>query len=116
MAAEKEKLQQMVRNTAARMEAMHEYARQAQADVSDRIRRNFQDQQAAKAASHDKFMDYVNDLQKVQNPATGQTVKVPAGYSHVYESSNGGLIVTNDPAYVPPATPNTSWTQLQAAK
>ncbi|HET6252217.1 MAG TPA: hypothetical protein VFE47_31315 [Tepidisphaeraceae bacterium] len=112
---QKEKLQAMIRNTAARMDAMHEYARQAQTEVSDRIRNNFQQQQATKAAAHDTFMDYVNDLQKVQNPSTGQAMKVPAGYKHAYEGTNGSVIVTNDPT-APPATPNNSWTELQSAK
>ena len=114
--AEKDKLQRMIDDTAARMDALHAYARRAGAEVSQRIRDNFERQQKVKADQHDRFMDYVNDVQAYRNPNDGSTLKLPAGYRYAYVSNNGGVIYTNEAGYQPPADPKTSWQQLEPVK
>jgi len=92
-----------------RMEMLREEARQASAQVSERIRTNFAEQQAAKAQSQRQFMHYVNDTAAFKDPNSGATVTLDAGYKYQYMSSNGDVLQTNDPAVQPPVDPATSW-------
>lgn len=92
-----------------RMQILRDEARQASQDVSDRIRTNFAQQQAAKAQGQRQFMHYVTDTAGYKNPNDGSTVTLDAGYKYQYMSNNGDVVETNDPTFQPPVDPKTNW-------
>ena len=90
---------------------MHDAAMQQSKIVSDSIRQNFANQQAAKADSQERFMHYVNDTNKYRDPHDGSMITLPSN-KYVYEDNHGDIIGTDDPTYHPPVDPGTSWQQM----
>ncbi len=112
----KAKTDQMIRDSSAHLQVMNDMARQTSAEVSDRIRNNFAEQQKGKAQAHEQFMHYVDNTSSYSNPNDGSRVTLPGNYKYQYVNNRNEIIQTNDPAYQPPADPNTSWQPMQQAK
>lgn len=112
IAAEAKMLQDQRDSINERQQQMHEAAMQESKDISERIRRNFANQQAAKADSQERFMHYITDTNKYKDPNDGSMVTLP-NYKYQYEGNHGDIIGTNDPTYRPPTDPATSWTPME---
>ncbi len=94
-----------------RQQIMHDAAVQQSNDVSDEIKQNFANQQAAKADGQERFMHYINDTNKYKDANDGSMITLPSN-KYLYEDNHGDFIGTDDPTYHPPIDPSTSWQQM----
>jgi hypothetical protein len=112
IAAEGKMLQDQRDAINERQRIMHDAAVQQSNDVSDRIQKNFANQQAAKADGQERFMHYITDTGKYKDPNDGSMITLP-NTQYQYENNHGDIIGTNDPTYRPPIDPSTSWQQME---
>jgi hypothetical protein len=90
---------------------MHDAAVQESNNVSESIKQNFANQQAAKADSQEREMHYINDTNKYKDANDGSMVTLPSN-KYVYEDNHGDFIGTDDATYHPPIDPSMSWQQV----
>jgi hypothetical protein len=98
-----------------RMQILQQEAQESSQEVSDRIKQNFQEQQQAKSQEQTAFMHYINNTTGYTDPNDGSTLSLESNFKYQYESNNGDIIQTNDPAFQPPVDPKTSWQPMQKA-
>ena len=111
-----EKLRQMGDDENERIRIYGEMQRRASAEVSDRIRANFQRQQEGKALAQEAFMHYIKDTRGYTDPHDGSKLALPANYKFNYISNRGDIIQTDDPTFHPPVDPSTSWNQMEKSR
>ncbi len=109
---------QGARDRLAQSQAAHQKRMQTMTETSDIIMNGWKERNAARDASHERFIDSIHEVTPYQTPA-GQTVKLPSFYDHVYTDGNGRYLLNNDSLYDPNTDPGMnqqSWQRIEPTR
>lgn len=87
-------------------------------ETSDIIMSGWKSRNASMDRIQAKTVDAIHEQTPYMTP-TGETVKLPSFYDHVYTDGNGRFILHNDALYEPntdPAINNQSWQRIEAVR
>lgn len=95
--------------------AAHQKRMQTLNETSEIISSGWKARTEMGEAGHQKFIDSIHEVTPYQTPS-GETVKLPSFYDHVYTDNDGNYILNNDAFYEPnrdPAVNNRSWQRIE---
>ncbi len=88
----------------------------ANAEVSRTITEGYEARQRSQDRNHENFTDYIRDVQRYQDPSTGEQMKLTSGYDHVWSSGNGEYVFTDSAGFRPGQVFDGTWTELKTVK
>lgn len=83
--------------------------------ISDMIMKGYQNRQAVMDRINERWDRAVRQVEVYRNPATGDNIELPSGYSAGWVSKSGEYLVTGSANYDPNSASNGSWTRLEKA-
>ncbi len=84
------------------------------AEVNRTITEGYEARQRSQDRNHENFTDYIRGVQRYQDPASGEQMKLTSGYSHVWSSGNGEYVFTDSATFRPAQVLDGTWTELKA--
>ncbi|MCB1887884.1 MAG: hypothetical protein KDH20_09780 [Rhodocyclaceae bacterium] len=91
---------------------------QINGEISDIIAGGYQRRSAIQDGMHSRSVDALRDETPYTTPS-GETVKLPSFYDHVYTDGNGTYILNNDSLYNPNTDPSVNsrdWNRIEAQR
>ncbi|HEX8912378.1 MAG TPA: hypothetical protein VF796_08450, partial [Humisphaera sp.] len=84
-------------------------------EVSQMIRRSYEDRQRANDRVSEQFGHYIRGTQRYTDPYDRRPVDLPSGYDHVYRNARGEYLMTNDALYDPNVALQEEWRRVTPA-
>ena len=107
---------QRMSNNQAHFNAMNKIHQDTYSSLNQMSMDTYRNNNAASDRMQDQFVNGIWEQQNMQNPYTGENVKVDAGYNQYYMNNNNEYIGTDDYMYNPNLDPNinnTEWRKVQ---
>lgn len=92
---------------------LSQYLSRINTEISDTIRRSYEQRQAAMDRATAKFDQYIRGVEEYRNPFEGRSVELPSGYRNVWTNSLGEYILSDDPSLNPNIGSNQQWRSMQ---
>lgn len=92
------------------------YLSHVNSQISDTIRRSYEQHVAAIDRVHENFDTYIRGVEKYRDPNRDRVVELPAGYRNAWSNQGGEYIVSNDPNFNPNVGSTRQWQQLRQAR
>lgn len=108
--------QQMIQNqmeASNRAVQLSQYLSHINNQISDTIRRSYEQRQAAMDRAVAKFDQYIRGVDEYRNPFEGRSIELPSGYRNAWANSLGEYILSDDPNLNPNIGSNQQWRPLQ---
>ena len=106
-------VQQQIRNI-QRVGELSRYIAQTSSEISDMMRKSYEERQASQDRINRNFSEYVRGVETYRDPDRGQTVELPSGYNNAwYNGSTSEYIVTDSQLYNPNVEASGNWTKLE---
>lgn len=82
----------------------------ANAQISDTIMRGYEERQVITDGVSEQLSQSIRGVDTYTDPWDGGTLELPNGFEYVYASSEGSVIMTNEPGFDPIAAfPDETW-------
>jgi len=106
-------VQQQIRSI-QRVGELSRYIAQTSNEISDMMRKSYEDRQASQDRINRNFSEYVRGVETYRDPDRHQTVELPSGYNNAwYNGSTNEYIVTDSQLYNPNVEEKGNWTKLE---
>lgn len=106
------------RGAQERMAQWQDHQRKMQAirgEIGDIINRGYRSRDAMRDRGHERTIDTVLEQTPYTTPS-GETVKLPSFYEHVYTDGQGGYLLNHDASYDPnrdPTLNQRNWSRIE---
>jgi hypothetical protein len=92
---------------------LSQYLSRVNNQISDTIRRSYEQRQAAVDRATAKFDQYIRGVEEYRNPFEGRSVELPSGYRNVWANPTGEYVLSDDPNFNPNIGGTQQWRPLQ---
>ena len=106
-------VQQQIRSI-QRVGELSRYIAQTSDEISDMMRRSYEERQASQDRISRNFSQYMRGVETYRDPERGESVELPSGYNNAwYNGSTNEYIVTESQLYNPNVEASGNWTKLE---
>ncbi len=81
--------------------------------ISDTLLKAYQDRQAVMDRINEHWENTAQEVERYRNPASGESLALPAGFSAGWVNKNGDYLVSRSSNYDPNAGSNGGWSRLE---
>jgi hypothetical protein len=92
---------------------LSQYLSRTNNQISDTIRRSYEQRQAAMDRTTANFDQYIRGVEEYRNPFESRSVELPSGYRNVWANSQGEYILSDNPNFNPNNGSTQQWRSMQ---
>jgi hypothetical protein len=89
------------------------YLSRTQSQISDTIRRSYEQRQAAIDRASANFDHYIRGVDEYRDPFQGRSVELPSGYRNVWANASGEYVLSDNANFNPNVGGTQGWRELQ---
>jgi hypothetical protein len=109
----REKMIQSQMEASNRAVELSRYLSHASHEISEGVRRSYEQRQSAMNRSAAKFDQHIRGVDEYRNPFEGRSVELPSGYRGAWANALGEYIMSDNATFNPNIGSNQQWQQLQ---